>query len=54
LVQLRTQRTALALYGVLLVLPTFVLGFLQWHQIVLDKDAEMAAVRASPRTRRTA
>lgn len=44
MVQLRTQRTALALYGVLLVLPTLVLGFLQWHQIVQDKDAELAAV----------
>ena len=44
MVQLRTQRTALALYGVLLVLPTLVLGFLQWHQIVQDKDSELAAV----------
>lgn len=26
------------------MLPTLVLGFLQWHQIVLDKEAEMAAV----------
>jgi signal transduction histidine kinase len=47
LVQLRTQRTALVLYGVLLVLPTIVLGGLQWLQIVRDKDDELAAV---PRT----
>ena len=26
------------------MLPTLVLGFLQWHQIVQDKEAEMAAV----------
>jgi signal transduction histidine kinase len=44
LVQLRTQRTALALYGVLLVLPTLVLGGLQWNQIVQDKIDELAAV----------
>jgi signal transduction histidine kinase len=44
LVQLRTQRAALALYGVLLVLPTVVLGGLQWHQIVQDKDAELHSV----------
>ena len=47
LVQLRTERTALALYGVLLVLPTIVLGGLQWHQIVQEKQDELAAV---PRT----
>ena len=45
MVQLRTQRTALALYSVLLVLPTLVLGFLQWHDIVLKRDAENAASR---------
>ncbi len=47
MVQLRTQRTALVLYGVLLVLPTTVLGGLQWLQIARDKDDELAAV---PRT----
>jgi signal transduction histidine kinase len=45
LVQLRTQRTALALYGVLLVLPTLVLGGLQWNQIVDDKIDELASVQ---------
>lgn len=44
MVQLRTQRTALVLYGVLLVLPTLVLGGLQWNQIVQDKIDELAAV----------
>lgn len=44
MVQLRTQRTALALYGVLLVLPTVVLGGLQWNQIVSDRAEELAAV----------
>jgi signal transduction histidine kinase len=47
LVQLRTERTALVLYGVLLVLPTLVLGGLQWLQIVHDKQDELEAV---PRT----
>jgi signal transduction histidine kinase len=41
LVQLRTQRTALALYGVLLVLPTLVLGGLQWRQLTRDHQAEL-------------
>lgn len=44
MVQLRTQRTALVLYGVLLILPTLVLGGLQWNQIVQDKKSELAAV----------
>jgi len=44
LVQLRTQRAALALYGVLLVLPTLVLGGLQWLQIVRDKEDELRSV----------
>ncbi len=44
MVQLRTQRAALSLYGILLVLPTLVLGGLQWHQIVADKQAELSAV----------
>jgi len=42
--QPRTQRTALVLYGVLLVLPTLVLGGLQWNQIVQDKQSELDAV----------
>lgn len=41
---LRTQRTALSLYAVLLVLPTLVLGFLQWHHIVRERDNELAEV----------
>lgn len=44
MVQLRTHRTALALYGVLLVLPTIALGYLQWHQIVQEKREELATV----------
>jgi hypothetical protein len=44
LVQLRTQRTALALYAVLLVLPTLVLGFLQWHHIVSEKREDLLQV----------
>jgi signal transduction histidine kinase len=44
LVQLVTRRSALVLYGVLLVLPTVVLGGLLWRQLEDDHDAEMAAV----------
>jgi len=44
LVQLRTQRTALVLYGVLLVLPTLVLGGLQWHQLESEHAADSDAV----------
>ena len=44
MVQLVTRRSALALYGVLLVLPTVVLGGLLWRQLADDHDAEMAAI----------
>lgn len=44
MVQLATKRTAIVLYGVLLVLPTVVLGALQWHQLRLDHDSELASV----------
>ena len=44
MVQLVTKKTALVLYGVLLVLPTLVLGGLHWHQILEDHRAEMVAV----------
>lgn len=44
MVQLGTKRTALALYGVLLVLPTFVLGGLHWRQLALDHEAMLEAV----------
>jgi signal transduction histidine kinase len=44
LVQLRTQRTALVLYGVLLVLPTLVLGGLQWRQLHREYQAELEDV----------
>ena len=44
MVQLRTQRTALSLYAVLLVLPTLVLGGLLWNQILKDRDEELKAV----------
>lgn len=39
-----TRRTALVLYGLLLVLPTFVLGGLHWRQLVLDHQALVDAV----------
>jgi signal transduction histidine kinase len=42
LVQLRTERAAFILYGVLLVLPTVVLGWLQWRAIVREKESELA------------
>src|SRR6185295_13395523 len=44
LVQLRTQRTALTLYGVLLVLPTLVLGGLQWRQLEREYALESSDV----------
>jgi signal transduction histidine kinase len=44
LVQLATRNSALALYGVLLVLPTVVLGGLLWYRLQEDHAAEMAAV----------
>jgi signal transduction histidine kinase len=44
LVQLRTQRTALILYGVLLVLPTIVLGGLQWRQIERDFELDSSTI----------
>ena len=44
MVQLVTRKSALGLYGVLLVLPTIVLGGLLWRQLVDDHQAEMAAV----------
>jgi signal transduction histidine kinase len=44
LVQLRTHRTALILYGVLIVLPTLVLGGLLWHQQIGNYEAEREAI----------
>lgn len=44
MVQLTTRNTALVLYGVLLVLPTLVLGGLHWHQLRSDHEAALAAV----------
>ena len=44
MVQLGTKRTAIVLYGVLLVLPTVVLGALQWRQLRLDHDSDIASV----------
>ncbi|MBL8859044.1 MAG: HAMP domain-containing histidine kinase [Planctomycetes bacterium] len=41
---LGTKRTALALYGVLLVLPTLVLGGLHWRQLVIDHETMLAVV----------
>jgi len=49
LVQLRTRRTALLLYSVLLILPTIVLGGLQGYQIRLDYREELAAVPENAR-----
>jgi signal transduction histidine kinase len=44
LVQLVTRKSALVLYGVLLVLPTVVLGGLLWYRLQEDHAAEMAAI----------
>lgn len=41
---LGTKRTALALYGVLLVLPTLVLGGLHWRQLSIDHEQMLATV----------
>lgn len=41
MVQLKTKRTALSLYAVLLVLPTLVLGLLHWYQLALDHEREL-------------
>lgn len=48
MVQLKTRRTALTLYAVLLVLPTVVLGGLLGRQIWIDYEAELEAVRLQP------
>jgi signal transduction histidine kinase len=42
LVQLKAHKTAPALYALLLVLPTVVLGWLQWHQIDTEYERELA------------
>jgi hypothetical protein len=44
LVQLNTKKTALVLYGVLLVLPTVVLAGLQWYQLDRDHDEQLERV----------
>ena len=44
MVQLGTKRTALVLYGVLLVLPTLVLGGLHWRQLAIDHESQLEAV----------
>jgi signal transduction histidine kinase len=44
LVQLVTRKSALVLYGVLLVLPTVVLGGLLWYRLQEDHATEMAAI----------
>ena len=44
MVQLVTRKSALVLYGVLLVLPTVVLGGLLWYRLEEDHAAELAAV----------
>ncbi len=40
----RTHRSALALYAVLLVLPTLALGLLQWRHIAREHEDELASV----------
>jgi signal transduction histidine kinase len=42
LAQLKKKRTALALYSILLVLPTFVLGGLHWRQLSQEQSLELA------------
>lgn len=42
--QLKKKRTALALYSILLVLPTFVLGGLHWRQLANEQALELAEV----------
>jgi signal transduction histidine kinase len=44
LAQLAQKRTALGLYSLLLVLPTFVLGGLHWRQLSQQQDLELAEV----------
>ncbi|HED64070.1 MAG TPA: hypothetical protein ENJ09_00810 [Planctomycetes bacterium] len=44
MIEQRTTRTALGLYGVLLVLPTLVFAWLHWRELVKTQEAEMAAV----------
>jgi signal transduction histidine kinase len=41
---LKTTRTALGLYGTLLVLPTLVLGWLHWRALEKEYEAELASV----------
>lgn len=47
MVQLVTRRSALVLYGVLLVLPTVVFGGLLWLQLEEDHRTQMAAIPGS-------
>jgi len=44
LVQLTTKKTALVLYGVLLILPTVVLSGLHWYQLYRDHTTELEQV----------
>lgn len=44
MIEQRTTRTALGLYGILLVLPTLVFAWLHWRELVKVQEAEMAAV----------
>jgi len=46
LARLDKKRTALALYSLLLVLPTFVLGGLHWRQLRAEQKLELAKVPA--------
>jgi len=44
LLPLKTTRTALGLYGVLLVLPTLIFGWLYWRELKQDYEAQLAMV----------
>jgi len=46
LARLSNRRNELALYSLLLVLPTFVLGWLQWSQLRRDQQGELAQAPA--------
>lgn len=41
---IKTTRAALALYGILLVLPTLVFGWLYWHALVREQVAQLSEV----------
>jgi len=44
LIRFKTTRTALGLYGTLLVLPTLIFGWLYWRELLKAHEVEMASV----------